>query len=188
MKTKRIEWQELRKGECGGWELSDLIADTDEKDPTGWAFYEKTTWDLIWIRIPATPCRLAMVSVKEAEYAASDEKNYKIGVGKRQLRQPVGPPCELNPKRASQTRFHLQRRQLCFTQVRLDRRMGHTSSARHLQCASFTKLIERESSRLPARPQGGSCESELAHTDNDDQPPPKPPSGFLPWRLLIATS
>jgi hypothetical protein len=73
MKSNRIEWQELRKGECGGCELVDVIADRDETNEMGWAFYEKTSWDVLWIRIPATPCRLDRVFVEEAKQEPQPE-------------------------------------------------------------------------------------------------------------------
>ena len=60
-KISRIEWEELREIPGGGKETFSIIAERDEGDPTGWTFYERSSWDVLWIRIPTTPARLAEV-------------------------------------------------------------------------------------------------------------------------------
>ena len=67
MKPKRIEWEEHRGGECGGCEVFFIIAERDDSDKTGWAFCERSSWDILWVRIPPTICRLVKALIEEVE-------------------------------------------------------------------------------------------------------------------------
>ena len=60
-KISRIEWEELREIPGGGKETFSIIAERGEGNPFDWVFYEKSSWDVLWIRIPATLARLAKV-------------------------------------------------------------------------------------------------------------------------------
>lgn len=68
MKTIRIEWQELRKGQKGIPELYNIMADLMAGE---WEFYERSAWDISWRGIPATATRLERV--KEATDKSSGD-------------------------------------------------------------------------------------------------------------------
>lgn len=72
MKNTRVEWQEPRQSVCGGQEVFDIIAERDDTDQTGWAFYEKSSWDIMWVRIPATLARLSRALIESTEKEAGE--------------------------------------------------------------------------------------------------------------------
>jgi hypothetical protein len=133
MKTTRIEWQEQRQGEWGGWELFDVIAETDKTDKTGWAFYEKTTWDLAWIQIPATPCRVA-----KALNGAARLKS-RLGHAFRCLSRSSGfqrtrwPACSVSGNRLKRNGRTSPQKVPYVPPVHLDRRLGHASPAERMR-------------------------------------------------------
>jgi len=168
MKTKRIEWQEPRRGECGGWEKFDVIADREEADETGWAFYEKTSWDVRWIRIPPTLCRLARVLILDDEDESRVEYANRIHAPVERTRQPDRRRFDQHAKHRCRLCAPAMRSPVRVPQVRLDRRMGHASPSKHarrsLGDAAKKVLIGIAST-------SNSSDLEFASTDNEVQPP-----------------
>jgi hypothetical protein len=129
MKTNRFEWQEEWR-EYGGRELHDVVVERDGEDATGWGFYEKTSWDVTWVRIPATPDRLKRALAEECKKLGAKPK-------RRTLFQsaPVHPfngrlhSCHA---KGGSARIHGGYPR-CTAALRLlyDRRSGHASPVRH---------------------------------------------------------
>jgi hypothetical protein len=170
MKTTRIEWQEQRRGECGGWELFDVIADRDATDKTGWAFYEKTSWDLTWIRIAATPCRLAKASIEEQRMEsrirhASFHMPALLGV-----RRNPECVCGVGGKRSQKRGCGKSQLAVHVPPAHLDRRMGHASPAHRARRAA-KGLLEARGVERELAAATDACELALASTEDDPQGP-----------------
>ena len=70
--SKRVEWQETRCGDGGQTDVVYVLAEKDDTDDTGWCFYERTSWDVVWIRVPPTLAKLARALTTLEEQAKSE--------------------------------------------------------------------------------------------------------------------
>ena len=189
MKTKRKEWQEVWRVGCNGLELHDVIADQDEKDPTGWVFYAKTSWDVLWIRIPATRDRLARVQVEEVEHEARAGHASRISPRSAWWRQLAGPEHDRKGRcgwAGCRVIAPKQRGSTGSAPVRFDRRAGHSSPLRHV-VRVIEDLIENKATGQPEAAPGEPGERGSASHEEESQPPSQCRRGF-PRRLLFVTN
>ena len=173
MKTTRIEWQEQRRDDCGGWELFDVIAERDAADQTGWAFYEKTSWDVTWIRIPATLSRLAKALIEEeAMESRTTLATFGLPPTSGIPRNP-GQTASLNSRRSRRASCGKSKPRPYLSLAHIDRRMGHASTVRRaLRIAS--RLLESQASERKAATVTETREPALASAAEDDlQPHPQ---------------
>lgn len=182
MKKTRIEWKEQRQGDGGGWELFDVIAERDHADKTGWAFYEKTSWDVTWVRIPATLCRLAKALIEEA--------NLELRLGHTACPPPICSlsqqiprrTCGVSGKRLNRIGCAGPRQASYMPPAHLDRRMGHASPTKRTRRA-VSELAHRG---LPGIAGGGDCRDlESAPAEETPQAPSRSRRDSS-RRLLIA--
>ena len=179
MKTTRIEWQEQRRGDCGGWELFDVVAEKDAAERTGWAFYEKTSWDVTWIRIPVTLCRLAKALIEEErEGSRLRLATFHMPIS-RGVRQDSERVCSLNGKRFRARGSGRSRVTAYVPPAHMDRRMGHTSRV-HRALRIAKGLLELQGMEREPVTSIEARESALATGEDDAQPPPHGRRDFAP--------
>lgn len=61
---ERVEWNESRRIPGGGIEMFLVIA---ERVNGRWEFYERSTWDILWCKTPATGTLIAKACDLSAE-------------------------------------------------------------------------------------------------------------------------
>jgi|WetSurMetagenome_2_1015567.scaffolds.fasta_scaffold933323_2 hypothetical protein len=72
-KSTRIEWQELR-----GRENKELFMVIAEKDDKGhWEFYERTSWDVAWIKKPASITLMARLGQEQKRLEQQGQQQQK---------------------------------------------------------------------------------------------------------------
>jgi len=132
MKTTRVEWSEIRRSECGGSETVFVIAERESADVTGWSFYERSSWDILWVRYPATLCRVVRAEILEAARLISLRNPIKTSRNPPVEQQRAWPPNRREAENILHKRCCIPRAKLCVLRMHVNRRVGRGSSSRPL--------------------------------------------------------